>query len=414
VRWALLEAGLLIFAAPLLVAGINSGRASPLLVVAGIALAAVAGLNSLWVDAPDEVVRRRRRFNAAVVLLVACPLLVLVIAKGIASKADQREEVRLPPAGPRPALPEAAMAHSPILLFDTDERFRTPLDVKRMLETGDVEMCPERASPLTTCQRIYGPRDLRNGFGDLRFDPQEIEDENLPTTIYAHVVPDELYLGWTDIDYWWYLTNNPANTAQGAMCGAGLVIPDVTCFDHQSDWEGATLVLDQDMEPQFVHYAAHNHVISVPWSALQDAAEKKPLQEFATKVDLTNHPPVFVARGTHAGYPLPCDSSSCSGDTIIQDTRHDGAHVWPEERCSADACVTPFPVPAQGVGNASWNAFDGRWGTAFCLTRDLYCASSNAPKAPGNQGRYLRPWCYDLATGRDLARPTKAEPPECQ
>ena len=33
---------------------------------------------------------------------------------------------------------------------------------------------------------------------------------------------DRIYL-----DYWWYLPDNPANTAQGAMCGAGLVIAGV-------------------------------------------------------------------------------------------------------------------------------------------------------------------------------------------
>jgi hypothetical protein len=30
-----------------------------------------------------------------------------------------------------------------------------------------------------------------------------------------------------------------------AFCGAGLVIPGITCHDHQSDWEGLTVVVDR-------------------------------------------------------------------------------------------------------------------------------------------------------------------------
>ena len=70
------------------------------------------------------------------------------------------------------------------------------------------------------------------------------------STIYVRPVRREvngrqfLYL-----DYWWYLPDNPARAGKGAFCGAGLVIPGVSCFDHQSDWEGITVKLDTTEVP---------------------------------------------------------------------------------------------------------------------------------------------------------------------
>jgi hypothetical protein len=316
----------------------------------------------------------------------------------------------VPAAGPPATLPAAAIEHRPILLFDTGERFRTPLDVDKMLASGDVELCPQGDGLLASCRALARASDLRNGVGNLRFDTQQIQDAGLPTTIYAHAVPDRLHPGWTDVDYWWYLPDNPANTALGAMCGAGMVIPEITCFDHQSDWEGVTVVVDGAGNPVAVHYAAHSHVIDVPWPALQAAVRAPALQRFARYGDLTKQPLVFVARGTHAAYPVPCRLSTCNGDSAFEDNSHDGGNPWP---CTGTACVAPFPRTAAG-GNASWNAFDGRWGSAVCVAK-VYCARSHAPRAPGRQGRFMRPWCFDFAVAGDLnrPRPVRPRPPGC-
>ena len=79
--------------------------------------------------------------------------------------------------------------------------------------------------------------------------------------------PNTIYL-----DYWWYFPHNPAGAAGGALCGAGFVIAGVTCFDHQSDWEGVTVVLDADSPsgpPAAVSYAQHSGVTRYSWRALQ-------------------------------------------------------------------------------------------------------------------------------------------------
>jgi hypothetical protein len=413
--WALLLVAVTLVAAPLLVEAGQGGRTSPMLLIAAAVIAAVAGLNGLWL--PRESERRRlarRAFGSAVVFVVALPLFVFAFVRITSIAPSPPHEEVLPVASTRSPLPRVALDHRPILLFDSGERFRTPLDVDRMLATGHVQLCPEGKGLLASCRTVDGASELRNGFGNLRFDTQQIEDDGLPTTIYAHLVPDKSHSGWTDVDYWWYLPDNPANTAQGAMCGAGLVIPEITCFDHQSDWEGVTVVVDEHSKPVAVHYAAHNHVIDVPWSTLEAAAARRSLRRYAAGRDVVSRPLVFVARGTHAAYPLPCRSSTCNGDTVFEDNRHDGAHAWPEVPCSSDGCVSAFPRAARGAGSASWNAFDGHWGSAVCFAK-VYCARSSAPKAPGRQGRYKRPWCYDFTTGADLRRPrpVKALPPGC-
>jgi hypothetical protein len=402
--WALLLVGITVVAAPLLAEAIQVHRTSPILLIAAAVIAAVAGLYGLWLPRSSEHLRHARRaFGLAVVVGLALPLFVLAFVRFDEGAASPLREHPLPAASGTP-LPPAAVKHRPILLFDSDERFRTPVDISRMLASGDVELCPEGRGLLSDCRTLGSATDLRNGFGNLRFDSQQIEDDGLPTTIYAHVVADQLHPGWSDIDYWWYLPDNPANTAQGAMCGAGLVIPEITCFDHQSDWEGATVVVDHDQQPVAVHYAAHNHVIDVPWPVLQRAAAGPALRRYANERDVANHPLVFVARGTHAAYPLPCRSSSCSGASVIEDNRHDGGHAWPERPCSGLGCVSPFPETADGLHPASWDAFDGHWGSAVCVIK-IYCARSAAPQSPGRQGRYRRPWCYDYVVSTDLSRP---------
>jgi hypothetical protein len=41
---------------------------------------------------------------------------------------------------------------------------------------------------------------------------------------------------------------------------------------------------------------------------------------------------------------------------------------------------------------------------------EIYCARSAAPRAPGQQGRYKRPWCNDYAVSTDLRRPHPVKP----
>ena len=402
--WALLLVGVFVLAVPLFVEATQGGRLGVVLLIAAAVAMAIAALNAFWIPGREKETRRILGLGGVAILV----LVIIVVALQVTGDAPGAPRPRSVPAAARAApLPQAAGDHRPILLFDSGERFRTPLDVDAMLRTGDVQLCPQGHGLLASCQAIHDPADLQNHFGNLRFDTQQIADARIGTTIYAHAVSDWLHAGWIDIDYWWYLPDNPANTAQGAMCGAGLVIPEITCFDHQSDWEGVTVVVTQSGQPEEVHYAAHSDVIDVPWGTLQAAYMRPELSPFTEGRDTANHPLVFIARGSHAAYPTPCAEPDCPGNGVLQDNSHDGARSWPQVACANPDCVAGFPVSADGA-DASWNVFDGYWGSAICVADGIYCARSNAPKAPGNQGRYRRPWCSDFVVKNDINHPLKA------
>ena len=57
--------------------------------------------------------------------------------------------------------------------------FRTPLDVDRMLATGAVQLCPAGHGLLADCRVVSSASDLRNGFGNLRFDFQSGSHDHL-------------------------------------------------------------------------------------------------------------------------------------------------------------------------------------------------------------------------------------------
>jgi len=340
-----------------------------------------------------------------------------------------------------------ALRHRPILRFDRNEQAPRPLAIEDMFARGDVRQCFSRRSSGTECEPARDSRTLRNGDTHLELalprardirktalgEEQRVADMaaadapaarpqtapppgTLPaapvdapplgggSAIYVHPVPADtedarvLYL-----DYWWYLPYNPAKSGSGAFCGPGLVIPGVTCFDHVSDWEGLTVVLDrttsgQEPTPVAVLYAQHAHVFRYEWDALEKAWADDPdtaaIRDAAE--DGATRPVVFVARGTHAGYPLPCEAG-CRQQGGAEEKPHDGELPWagntlPE--CGTQPCVKMLPTSRGGRDPALWNAFEGPWGARSCFLT-YYCDSGSPPAAPGQQDRYEEPWQHD-------------------
>ncbi len=340
-----------------------------------------------------------------------------------------------------------AWRHRPVLLFDESESVPRPLAVDPLFAAGKIHQCPAPGRVRPGCgDPVTDPAQLENGGTYLKLDlPKKKElvavakrerrlaesspamsagakspgappagtlstgtmsNEPIPgapaSTIYVHPVNREvngrrrIYL-----DYWWYLSDNPARSGAGAFCGAGLVIPGVTCFDHRSDWEGITVVLQQGAAPDpelvEVHYSQHDRIVAYPWRHLRAywdkrAAEYEPL--LRSTGDVSDRPLVFVARGTHASYPIRCRGNCRQTAHDRQENRANGTLPWLGNRSSrcegAPDCLTPLPTRAGGVEGALWNAFDGPWGRGRCVL--WYCDSSKPPQAPGAQGRFEHPW----------------------
>jgi hypothetical protein len=337
-----------------------------------------------------------------------------------------------------------AMKHRPVLLFDPSEPAPLPLSIEALFAADRISQCEDRRAAGSQCTVIRDPRELVNGgthlelrlpspaqlrrqarraqdagTGDERDptapgappaatpllqQPTPRPEAGLSTAIYVHAVGVEtanrrlLYL-----DYWWYLPYNPAGSGGGAFCGAGLVIPGVSCFDHESDWEGITVVIDRtgaEPEPIAVHYASHSDVVRYDWASLRTRWDREPrFRRFLAGVpDAADRPLVFVAAGTHASYP-----GSCSGGCVQtphptrEERAHRGTLRWEGNdttRCAQTRCVRLLPTRAGGTLPALWNGFDGVWGRRHCVLR-VYCNSTAPPAAPGKQGRYLHPTRYN-------------------
>ncbi|HEX2265559.1 MAG TPA: hypothetical protein VHH14_04685, partial [Solirubrobacterales bacterium] len=222
-----------------------------------------------------------------------------------------------------------AMTYRPILLFDRAEPVPWPLSVNALIAEGRITLCHDQGVAKTKCEEepLKRAGDLVNGGTHLHIRTKDSEElqrlakreleahertvaaataaeangllpagtppaaatETLSpgegpapgagSAIYVHPVSierderDLLYL-----DYWWYLPDNPVGVGGGALCGAGFVIPGVTCQNHQSDWEGITVVLEREIgddgseqaKPVAVHYAEHSSVVRYGWTLLRD------------------------------------------------------------------------------------------------------------------------------------------------
>jgi lysophospholipase L1-like esterase len=298
-----------------------------------------------------------------------------------------------------------AAQHRPALFFDRGEPYRTPLNVDQVLASGKVRLCDRGQDVRTLCAAVDESADLQNGADHLAFDPDEVAEVRADSTIYVNVTRSgNAHRNAVYLDYWWYLPDNPTGAGGGALCGAGFVIAGITCQDHQSDWEGVTVVLDGDSassSPTAVAYAQHNGVTRYTWRALRKLWERGDRARFGDGIDTTRRPLVFVAQGTHASYPTSCAHAKCTVGGVpgiaakrpFKENRHDGGEPWfgnQDERCSS-ICLAALPTRRNGAP-ARWNAFDGYWGSTNCAL-GLFCSSSAPPRAPAAHARYDFPWC---------------------
>jgi hypothetical protein len=382
------------------------------------------------------------------------PVSVQALGSLTATDAAVRLAIAAPTAQQDLAL---AMQYRPVLLFDRRETAPRPLSIAALFNERRVRLCHDRGLGGTTCDPpIVDPKLLENVGTHLRLELPEAEalhrlaveeagqppareeapaeagpaaaatlPEGLPPTgtlarteaeevgsksaIYVHPVSvsregkELLYL-----DYWWYLPYNPVKLGGGALCGAGLVIAGVTCQSHQSDWEGVTVVVDRTARvPRIVavQYAQHNKVVRYSWSLLREAWDGN--REIESRIagigDASLRPLVFVAVGSHASYPKPCNKCRQFPNPAIPEEPHLGNLPWSgndTEACGRSSCLQALPTHQGGRKAALWNGYDGPWGELHCFLT-YYCDSGDPPKSPGNQRRYKHPTWFDGYAGTD-------------
>jgi GDSL-like Lipase/Acylhydrolase family len=351
---------------------------------------------------------------------------------------DGRLEARtlgdVEPADAEWALREAGDAHTgrptggleqlvrefrPLLRFDLGERLR-PVDVDWLLEHapqgGNHEICDHRAGP-DECETLDRESDLagsldeyislgsraRGGI-DLAVDrPGSVAR----MYVHARVRQDKLYLG-----YWWFIPYNSSPWRSELNCLPGFTIADLSCFDHQGDWEGVTVIASiekpqryvdpyqlDNLEPEAVLYDSHGTSYRWEWPQL----DRVP----GPSGDETR-PVVFVAAGSHAAYPAGCRRIRCEqglGKGSLGEGRFDGLGDWEfndDDACFADQvdsdgersgpCLVALPASRDGRHGALWNAFPGRWGAAVCSFAGKFCYQTDGPRSPSRQNRFRTPW----------------------
>ena len=312
-----------------------------------------------------------------------------------------------------------AIRHRPVLLFHQrgePERTPVPLNIDRLIAADQFRLCSTKQVVVGNCTNVDESSDIRNGSNYLEFNTQKLAQHTEGTTIYVHVTDHD---GLKYLDYWWYLPDNPSNAGGGALCGAGFVVAGYTCHDHQSDWEGVTVVVDPKSDqpsPDAVVYSGHTNRTRYTWPALERLWSTGYTATVARNHASTERPLVFIARGTHAAYPTGCRAACTDPFTFHKEEPHDGRLPWPgprEPECVA-LCITALPTTDRGRKPARWNAYNGRWGNTRCELI-VFCSSADPPRSPGQQGRYKKPWCPTIsvvvANGR-LER--ERRPPACR
>ncbi|HST40815.1 MAG TPA: hypothetical protein VLK58_14970, partial [Conexibacter sp.] len=325
----------------------------------------------------------------------------------------------------------------PHVRFDESEQF-LPVDVDRLLTEGGHRVCDRHGAG--GCERVASARDLTGAldeFLDLSGGARggrDLVGRSDPSRMYVHVREHrgQVYLG-----YWWFQRFNSSPWRPEVNCLPGLT-SSVSCFDHEGDWEGVTVVLDlvrerlmhhryarANVEPVAALYDSHGHPIRWRWDDLERTADDG---------SAATHPVVYAAAGSHASYPVACRSDECSqrlAHSIVPDGGFDGGKAWlydarrdrcedgagPADRSRIRPCLLALPSTRDGTAGVLWNAFPGRWGAAVCADLARICSQIDGPRSPSLQPRFRRPWEAKDGPREKLARarpgPAAAdEPPE--
>jgi hypothetical protein len=348
-------------------------------------------------------------------LLLVILLIILLVRGGGEGSGPSRDRpvVEVPNA----LQLELAKRFRPILRFDSAEPWR-PLNVDRFLDEAAAgpaqgqELCQRDIQGSERCHPVFGYREFDDTISHFRFAGENLYidiagrrpnglDYQTPsrcpaspplrdcnqgsgTAIYYDVVGAN---GRYYIDYWWfYRYNDFPRLGSAAACSGEIRI---LCSDHEGDWEGVTVVTPAD-EPnrvEYVDYAAHEGIFRYGAPQLDLGGPDR------------THPVVYIAIGTHASYPSPCDASDCRqlARTVIRrpEGSHDGRAPWGRNRDDACArkptCLIHLP-PATADGR-SWDAFAGLWGRICENPKAADCPVASGPRSPSTQDRYRAPWC---------------------
>lgn len=240
--------------------------------------------------------------------------------------------------GPRPAADAVRLArrYAPLLRFATSERYR-PLRLEDYLARSVLRAgSPPRGTISQPQPTLFSlPTTAAASYLDLRgaqpnanptqypFIEQQLESTNPRPTIYWHLARQPA-TGRLAIEYWFFYLYNDF-------------------YDkHEADWEGATVFLHNGT-PIGVSYSQHQGRKWTPWSSTSASA---------------GSPIVYVARGSHANYPLPGRYAIRVCWTL--GGRHCTLTQKLDDATGTGATLAPSAYDLQPLGGAGYT---GSWGS---------------------------------------------------
>ena len=140
--------------------------------------------------------------------------------------------------------------------------------------------------------------------------------------------------------------------------------------------------------------AAARHVVSTHFAAHAGIWR---YGDEVSRLDRRRHVRVYVARGSHAAYPRPCRRTPCrQTESVLPEGRSDAADPWfaNDPAVCHRRCVRL--LPQDGDRPASWDAWDGIWGTNPL-------SFFRSPRTPAFQRRYRRPFQASRSTRRSFS-----------
>jgi len=310
----------------------------------------------------------------------------------------------------------AAVAHRPLLYFDSNERWR-PVNVDSLLNERELDgterhaICRDTASESEECLSTdTGVNSLRRAPGsewflsirhEARAEPEagyaaydltcnqpgspgvQTElldcDHGVTSNVYYRISPTSAG-GYRYLDYWWFYRYNHA-------------LDGFSSLNHEGDWEGVTVAPTRDAVGEsfdFASFSQHGTWYSYLREHLEcDAKDIGCGTEGAKR---GRRLVVYPATGTHANYPKRC-SSSChqGGGFALPERSSDGAAEWGRNNADTTTALLRFP-PALGwdaPSTANWTDWPGRWG------RD------EGPGSPGRNPHWTAPYGDPCAVGND-------------
>jgi hypothetical protein len=240
--------------------------------------------------------------------------------------------------GPRPGADALRLArrYAPMLRFATNEHYR-PLRLEdylahTVLRSGSppggaiTQPKPTLFSlPITPAATYLDVRGAQPNANTALYPSieQQVETTTPRPTVYWHVVR-QTSTGRVAIEYWFlYLYND--------------------FFDkHEADWEGVTVFLQGDV-PLGVSYSQHQGRQWTPWASTSRSVDT---------------PTVYVARGSHADYPMPGQYAVRVCWTL------QGRHCTPTRtRDDARGTGTALAPSAYDLRDFGGTGYSGSWGS---------------------------------------------------